>query len=307
LEFEYLISSIKKNIGFYLFLPLAIFVGLNNLFNLDIIYFISLNPKILIQNNSLWTLITFPFAENSIIEFLLFSVIFLLYFPLLQSIYNKWFFPIFFFLFTLLEGSLLTIVFWNKDIYFQGLSAISSFILVVISFLYSKEKFVFGRLPVIKVSHFNLIIALFYFAFKLPIFIENDNNKIIATTAPLIFGIMVASAFYLQIYIYNKYILPKKRMQSIKEVVQLLTKARETVQALESTLVEQTTEQNQPNVKPYGNKLDKPIPTNKILITDDPEMNEELLNKILDKISERGLESLTQNEIEALRQLSSKI
>jgi len=36
-------------------------------------------------------------------------------------------------------------------------------------------------------------------------------------------------------------------------------------------------------------------------------MNEELLNKILDKISERGLESLTQNEIEALRQLSSKI
>lgn len=96
-------------------------------------------------------------------------------------------------------------------------------------------------------------------------------------------------------------------MKSLNEVVQLLTKARETVQTLESTLVEQTTELNKPNIKSLGNKMDKPTRSNQIYVTDDPEMNEELLNKILDKISERGFESLTQNELDALQQLSSKI
>ena len=288
-------------------MALAVFVGLNLIFNLEITSFIALNPKLLIQNNSLWTLITFPLAENSIFGFLFFSIIFLLYYPLLQSIYHKWFFPIFFTLFTLLEGSLLTLIFWNKDINFQGLSSISSFILVVVSLLYSKERFVFGRLPVIKVSHINLIIALSYLALNIPVFVGADSSQIIATSAPILFGAIVASLFYLQIYIYNKYILPKKRLQSLNEVVQLLTKARESVQSLESTLVAQTAEHNQPNIKPFGNKLDKISRSNQIIVSDDPEMNEELLNKILDKISERGIESLTQNEIDALHQLSSKI
>lgn len=300
-------SSIKKNIGFYLFIPLAIFVALNNIFSLDLNTFLALNPKTLLQTNNLWTLITFPVAENSFVDFLYFSVIFLLYYPLLQSIYRKWFFPIFFALFTVLQGALTTLSFWDADITFKGFTAISTFILVVISLLYSKERFAFGRLPVVKVSHINLIVALSYLAFSFNIFLGGDSTKIVAFTAPIVFGMSIAILFYLQIYFYNNYFLPKRRIRSINEIKQLLTQARESVQTLESSLVPQATESEQPKIQPFRPKLDKLERSNKLSVSDDPDTNEKLLNKILDKISERGLESLTQNELEVLKQISTKL
>lgn len=300
-------TSIKKNIGFYLFIPLAIFVALNNIFSLDLNSFLALNPKTLLQTNNLWSLITFPLAENSIVDFFFFSIIFLLYYPLLQSIYRKWFFPIFFALFTVLQGALITLSFWDADITFKGLTAVSTFILVVVSLLYSKERFAFGRLPVVKVSHMNLIIALSYLAFSFPIFLEGNSTKIVSFTAPIVFGMSIAILFYLQIYFYNNYFLPKRRIRSINEIKQLLTQARESVQTLESSLVPQSTEPEQPKIQPFGIRQEKLARTGKLAVSDDPETNEQLLNKILDKISERGIESLTPNELEALKQLSSKL
>ncbi len=302
-----MLSIFKNNIGFYLFLPLAIFIVLNNFFNLDITSVLALNPKNLLKTNSLWTLITFPLAENSVVNFLFFSTIFLLYYPLLQSIYRRWFFPVFFALLTVLQGAFFTLAFWDSDINFIGLTSISTFILVVVSFLYSSERFAFGKLPVIRVAHINLIIAMAYLAFSIPIFIEGNTTKIISFAAPIVFGMIIAIIFYLQIYFYNNYFLPKRRIRSINEIKQLLTKARESVQTLESTLVTHQTEPEQPKIQPFGNRFEKIAKSNKIMVSDDPETNEELLNKILDKISERGIESVTANELELLKQLSSKI
>lgn len=302
-----MLSIFKKNIGLYLFVPLAIFIVLNNIFNLEITSTLTLNPKQLLENNSLWTLFTFPLAENSILDFLFFSFIFILFYPLLQSIYRRWFFPVFFVLFTILQGALFTLIFWNEDLNFQGLSAISTFILVVVSLLYSKERFVFGRLPVVKVSHINLIVALAYLTFSIPLFIEGNHTEIVSFTAPIFFGISIAILFYLQIYFYNNYFLPKRRIRSINEIKQLLTKARESVETLESSLVPHTTEPEQPKIQPFGNKFEKLAKNKNLQVSDDPESNEDLLNTILDKISERGFESLTQNELDVLKQLSSKI
>lgn len=302
-----MLSFFKKNIGFYLFLPLAIFIVLNNIFKLEITPILALNPKVLLQSNSLWTLLTFPLAENSIVDFLFFGILFLLYYPLLQSIYRKWFFPIFFALFTILQGALFTLVFWDWDINFKGLTSISTFILVVVSFLYSKERFVFGRLPVIKVSHINLIIALAYLTFSMPIFIEGNHLAIVTFAAPIVFGLTIAIIFYLQIYFYYNYFLPKRRIRSINEIKQLLTKARESVQTLESSLVPHSAEPEQPKIQPFGNRYEKLAKTNNLIVSEDSESNEQLLNVILDKISESGIESLSPDELDALKKLSTKL
>lgn len=297
----------RKNLGIYFFLPIVIFIALNNIFGLDITPYLVLNPQTLLQTNNFWTLITFPLAEDSFIDFLFFGIVFLLYYTLLQSIYRKWFFFIFFALFTLLQGALFTLIFWNNNINFHGLSAISTFIVVVISLLYAKERFVFGRLPIIKVLHINLILVLAYLLYSTPVFFEGNYSEIVSFASPLVFGAVVGLLFCLQIYLYNTYFLPKQRIRSLNEIKQLLTQARESVQSLESSLVPQHSETEQAKIQPFGAKFEKISRTNKLSVSDDPAENEEILNKILDKISEKGMVSLTQNELEILKQISSKI
>lgn len=298
---------LKDNKIAFIFLPVFIFVALNSIFNLDINYYLRLEPPVLFQNNFYWTLLTYPLAEDSILHFSFFLIVLFVFYPLIRSLYNKWFFPIFFLLFVLLQGALVSLIFWNKEVVLNSFNSISIFILTISGLLYYKQKITFGKLPVVKISNLVILFLSIFLIMIVPEILNANEEKIQSTAIQTIYGFVIALILYLHHYIYKKYILPRKQMESLAEIQQLLIQARESVKALESSLIatpvelqEQTYTRNKP-------LPEKEIKLQKIIIPDDPEQQEQLLNTILDKIAEKGLESLNSQELEILKKLSKRI
>ena len=218
--------------------------------------------------------------------------------------YNRWFFLAFFSLLIALQGATATILFWGQDVDFRGISAITSFILTLSLILFPKERFMFGRLPIIKNVHIILIFFLLIFAVGLPNYENADFASIEAFTFPILFGSAMAGLFFLQVWFIKKIYLPKKHTESINEIKQILTQARESVKKMESSLVDEPVYASPKiaRIRPQDLKNKKLIE-----FTDDQEENEEKLNIILDKIHKKGIGELSINEMEFLNKYSENL
>jgi len=276
----------------------------NFFFHFSFEEYLKLNPSILISKGYLWQIFSYPLAENSIWQILILGLVLLIFFPILRSMYNRWFFLAFFSLLIAMQGAIATVLFWGQNVDFRGISAITSFILTLSLILFPKERFMLGRLPIIKNVHIVLIFFLMIFTLGIPSYEKANFASIAAFTFPIMFGSAIAGLFFLQVWFIKKIYLPKKHTESINEIKQILTQARESVKKMESSLVDEAV-----YAGPQVARIRPQDLRNKKLLefTDDPEENEEKLNIILDKIHNKGIGALSINEMEFLNLYSDNL
>ncbi len=293
--------NFKKNILLFCYLPIAIFSIANYVFGLHFENILALNPQKIAANGEFWRILTFPFVDLSLVSIGLMFLAFFLFSQQLDKYFAKFLLLLLFALSILLEGTTATLIYWGKDINITGMSSILAFVLVLTAGLFPKKqlnirnRFLPNNLQIVLIFFLLLITAGFYH-------LSNDNiNNATSYYFPIIFGSITGFIIYLQIYIFKKFYLPKRNMKSLNEITQILTQARESMQQLESSLVEQ------PSYSNYKSNIENYRFNANVTLSDDPEENESILNRILDKILKDGQESLTVYEKKLLKELSRKL
>ncbi len=292
----------KKNILLYLYLPVALFSLVNIIFRLHFENTLGLNPSRIFHNGEIWRLITFPLVDLSLTNILIMLVSLFLFLPQLDKYFAKLLLITFFCLIIVLQGALFTIMFWGMNISFTGVASILAFILTITGSLIPKEKVLFKQHKLGNNLQAILILSLLLISSKFELIFNNQNSQAQTAFFPIIFGVLVGYMFYFQIYFFKKYYIPKKRTKSLEEITQILTQARESVQKLETSLVNKSV-----TTQKFANYYENQRQNNLYQLSDDPEHNEDILNKILDKIIAEGKDALTQQEKKILKELSRKI
>lgn len=291
--------KLKNNILLLCYFPIAIFSIANLIFGLHFENILGLNPQKIASNGEFWRILTFPFVDLSFVSIGLMFLSFFLFSKQLDKYFAKFLLVLLFALSILLEGTTATLIYWGKDINITGMSSILAFVLVLTAGLFPKiqlnikNKFLPNNLQVVLIFFLLLISSGF-------LYLSNDNiNQATSYYFPIIFGSITGFIIYLQIYLFKRFYLPKRNLKSLDEIGQILAQARESMQKLETSLVEK------PNYSHYKNPYETRY--NNITLSDDHEENESILNKLLDKILIEGKDSLTPYEKKLLKELSRKI
>ncbi|OGU61053.1 MAG: hypothetical protein A2X64_10450 [Ignavibacteria bacterium GWF2_33_9] len=267
------------------------------MFNLGFENILSLNPFLVQTKSEIWRIFTFPFVDTSFMSIFVLGSTLYLFLPQLSRYFTIFQLSALLFLLILLQGAVQLLGFWGTNISFGGYSSISSFYLVLTILIFPKEKFRDSEFPRISnIQIILLLIAAYLFA-GLGSIINGEPSAVIAYLFPMIFGTSIAFLTVLQIYLFRKYFLPKRQARSIAEIAELLSQARESMRQME--MVDETVSETgyqHKRVNEYSYSL-----------SDDPSENENQLNEILDKISAKGQNSLTPDEIHFLSQISKNL
>ena len=288
-----------KRTSFILFIPFALFSIANIVLNLGFEHILSLNPALVQTKSEIWRIFTFPFIDTSFTSIFILSATLYLFLPQLSRYFTKFQLSALLFLLILLQGAVQLLGFWGTNISFGGYSSISSFYLVLTILIFPKEKFRDSEFP--RITNLQIILILFaaYLSAGFGSILHGEPSAVIAFLFPMLFGTAIAFLTVLQIYLFRKYFLPKRQARSIAEIADLLSQARESMRQLEMVdepVSETETRYQQKRKNEYSYSL-----------SDDPSENENQLNEILDKISEKGQDSLTSEEVQFLRQISKNL
>lgn len=254
-----------------------------------------LNPKALIENYQVWRLFSFTFAPGSTEAVLLFAGVFYFISPKLEKILNTKIYPILLFLVVFLQGIVTSLLFWNTNVQVAGAEGLAFFVLTHTTLLRPNDR-VYNMLGVKNVS-FALTILLIWVAFKA----GSISNLGVYNQAPsllaALFGITSGILIYAQIRYFQRIIDKRKSVSTYKPTIpspeELSLSLARFGSKLPAEKLDETSYYRNPSVK--------------VAITDDPDLNEELLNDILDKINENGKASLTPSEIKFLNDYSNRL
>lgn len=250
---------------------------------------IALNPNYIIGHWQLWRLLTFPFAAVSAESVLLFAIVFVFIGRRLEEMLNKMLFPVLLFFVSILQGLVLTLVFWNQNIFVGGMEGISIFALSLFTFLKPKEKISLLNYKAVSFSLF--LFALWSFVKVYDFYHYHDVSAALSSVAVSVFGISSGFITYLQIKL-------------IQKKMALRSKPKE-----RHISVPQPDEMKFAEIASIGKKLYNltELPEERYILSDDKQQNEDMLNEILDKITESGKASLSIDEVKFLDEYSNKL
>jgi membrane associated rhomboid family serine protease len=263
--------------------------------------FLSLQPSEIIQNFALWKLISFPLTPGSTEAFYLFVLTFYFIASKLEMIVDNFRFPIWLFILTLLQGCVLTLVFWNSHFVIAGLEGISFFILTLYSLLKPKSQLKIMRSN-ISVIAFTVILTLIWAVFKFSFSIYHGSYTIIPSLSSAVFGISIGLMVYLQVR-FTK--ISRRSYEQIDEKDLMSITPNE----LLATVRDKKKGGFLYNTEKIGHdNLDEFYANDKYYyLSENAEENEERLNEILDKIGSSGKESLSPSENKFLEIYSKQL
>jgi membrane associated rhomboid family serine protease len=257
----------------------------------------ALNPSKMLINFEYWRLFTFPFAFSSTEALFLFLATFFLISENLEDILRQTLYPLLLMLLTVLQGVIMTLLFWNKDVNIAGMEGLSFFVLFFFVILNPKSKvqiFNFKAIPSIAIV---LFIVFIWAIVKIQALFFNSSTDVNISVASAIFGISTAIMTSLQIKIIQKN--REKRLLKATENLKI-PKPEELSYALYSGKKLFKYEQE--------NKYSSPVTDfEESLLSDNPDENEDKLNNILDKINAQGKNSLDYSELKFLEEYSNNI
>ncbi len=250
---------------------------------------LSLKPSLVINQFEFWRIISFVFAPGQIEGILLFTFAFFIIAPKLEELIKKEFFLLFLFLIITLQGTVHTIISWDKNITLAGFEGVSIFILVLYTLLNLKQKIKFLILPQISIITITLLtvviwIVLKYFSYKVYGF-----NILLAGASSLSFGIVmsiltVGQLRIIKALLYKKNISQKQNIEKpLEEKMKVMNQGGEDI--IKTGLYDS-----------FWDDYD-----------DDDELSEQKLNEILDKINEQGRDALAPSERQFLKDYAKKI
>ncbi len=279
-----------KSFSFILLLVIIIANLVNLVLNLNLGELLLLNPKEISHNYHFWQLITFPLILKDNLFIFILAPILIFLSTKLENYLNKYLYPIFLFMVSVLNGLLITLSLWNKDIYISGSETIGFFILTLVTLIMPKEKL--SKKNPLTVSTFAILIASLWIMIN---YVANPQQ--LYYTFPIMFGVLSGFLVYIPIRNMRKYI--EKREVEINSSKQRQVKINvpepEEIVAAKKTL--------NMNISQIYHKYEEDY----CELSDNEEENEEKLNQILDKINEKGKESLSYYEKKFLNEYSKRI
>lgn len=274
----------------FLFLSVILLLNLiNTLFNLNLNNFLFLNSNRIIEHFEFYRFITYPLILGNNLFIFIFAPILIFVSYKLEKYLNKYLYPIFLFMVSILNSFLITLIFWNKDIYISGAETIGFFILTLATLLIPKEKI--SRNNPLTIGSFSLILGIMWIIIE---YATNTSN-LLYSIAPL-FGILTGFLIFIPLRNMKKYI--EKREREIKShQKQIKVNIPEPEELLTMRKLSNV------NISQIYHKYEEDY----CEISDNDEENEEKLNQILDKINEKGKDSLSHYEKKFLEEYSRRI
>jgi membrane associated rhomboid family serine protease len=258
----------------------------------DLINFLALNPRDVIFNIQVWRLFTYPFLPLSIAEAFLFFFVFWYLGPKVENSFRNYFYPISIFLFIFLQGFLTVALFGKENFYLYGTEGLSFYVLTLYYLIYFRIVSQFEPLPLRTMVQTAIVVFFWVMAATLDSFIY-ERNTLINSFSFAIVGIFIGALSYLQ----NRSFANELIQQRYRDFVNFRKRLEELESQEQQDIAETQPEETKNEIKS----------TEQGVLVDEFIYDEENLNKILDKIIEKGKESLTPEEIKFLENYSKKV
>ena len=249
---------------------------------------VCLQPSLVLANMQVWRLITFPLAPGTLEGILLFIITFYIFAPRLENFLSRGLLPVILLLLICLQGTLTTLVFWNSNLKFEGMTGVSFFVLTLFTIFNYEKKIIISPARAYKSYRFVFVLALIWAASVSINALFSGTELLIRNGSYMIFGVSFGFITYLQIKITKKIISVTKKEPYIS-----IPKPEE----LSLAMIAQN------ELK----KAHKKFRDEDYYFDDESLLTEEKLNEILDKISASGKESLTDEEVHFLEIYSRKL
>jgi len=252
-----------------------------------------------LEELKLWKILTFPFAIHTLDSFLLFAFAFNFFSVKLEKLVGSFRYPFWLLILNLILGCLITLVFWNSQFSFSGIDGISIFAISLYLMLKPRSTFnIFkGKINLLPMT---LLFLIFWISSKIFVYGFNDATMAITTITSSIFGIATSLLIYFQIKIYNR--------NEVEPATETHPRNFPDIEMLSAIREKKTAGFLYNTEKMKYDNIDELIDENTYYnLTDDPAINEDHLNYILDKINETGRDSLTHAERKFLYDYSKQI
>lgn len=246
---------------------------------------LALQPKLLLDNLAIWKLFTYPLAINSLDSFVLFFFAFALSSTKLEKIIGSIRYASWLTILSIIYGSIITLSFINSTAAITGLDALSFFV-ITLHILLKPRTFINPFKARINIVTITLIFFILYISTKILIYGLSDITSANFLTS-ISFGIFTALLIYFQIKLYKSFNSKSFGYDNLSNIPNIEFLA--TIKDNKSSNFLYNTEKLRFN---SFNENVEEIEQNMIL-TEDPVSNEEKLNYILDKMNEKGKDSLT--------------
>jgi membrane associated rhomboid family serine protease len=251
-------------------------------------------------NYEYWRFLSYPFATGTIEGVLLFALTFYIISPKIENILKKLHFPLLILLLILFHSVINTFLFLNNDININiyGMEGVSIFVLTLYVFLRPKEKVGILNFPIISTALLSFLIIMTWAGLKYYNIVVNNEPLTYSAVSTFIIGVGSALVLFAQIKLLQ--IFTKKKMIKKQDDPKIPQEKEEEKYSYAMM--------SQSNVKKYNQDQESyDEEHDELILSNDPEENEQILNDILEKISEHGKESITPPEIKFLREYSKHI
>jgi len=266
--------------------------GIDFLFDGKISAQLLLNTSLVVNQIEFWRLFTFPFAQSGPETILLFVFTFFMISTKVELIMKNRFYHLILFLLICLQGTTFTIFYRSETYILSGMTGISFFVLSLFILLN-----ITGRLTPYKKKPVRsmLMIAAASLAWVSVITMKSvilGSDTVAPELASASFGILSGLLIYCQIVLLNWGTLHLKRKTSERKVI---PEPEEYSPAFISSAEHR---------KFFGRDREY---EDYMMYEPEPDLSEDRLNEILDKINEYGKESLSPDEIRFLKEYSKSL
>lgn len=264
------------------------FINNNELFSS-----LALNPYFVINEIQIWRLITYPLLSLSIAEVFLFIYSFWVLGPKVENCFRKNYYLLSLIIFIFLQGLLTAALFGKEKFYLVGTEGLSFYLITLYYLIYFRIISQYESLPLRNLVQTALVVFFWLMAATLDSFIY-ERNTLVNSFAFAIVGIFIGTLSYLQ----NRSFATELIQQRYRDIFLF----RKRLEEFENEFyMEEEAETLANNKFPVSTAVAKDVKQTNIPFT------EENLNRILDKILEKGKESLTHEELEFLKEYSKNL
>lgn len=255
---------------------------------------LALNPHLVIYEIQIWRLFTYPLISLSIAEVFLFIYSFWVLGPKVENCFRKNFFLFSLIIFIFLQGFLTTALFGKEKFYLVGTEGLSFYLITLYYLIYFRIISQYETLPLRNMVQTALVVFFWLMAASLDSFIY-ERNTLVNSFAFAIVGIFIGGLSYLQ----NRSFATELIQQRYRDFVLFRKKLEEFDEDLNEIESKTLTDES------------KHSGTESVVVHEIKQISipftEENLNKILDKINEKGKDSLAPEELEFLIEYSKKL
>jgi membrane associated rhomboid family serine protease len=247
-----------------------------------------MNPQEVIKSHDYWRLMTYPFALGTAESIGLFAYTFLLVAPKLEKMLPKGLFPLLMIISLFIQSSALTLVFWKDSVVFTGMEGLSFFVLTLYVVMNLGKKTTYYYSPKKSIIFALLVVIVWFSSVLLDSFISGRHIMVTAL-ALAVFGLGGGLLTFLQILLAKGISSLKRRPPQVRKIPE--------PEELRLAVVSQIE-------KKYSTKIHEEE------YFDEAEefvADEDRLNEILDKINEKGKDSLSPEELHYLQEYSKQL